>query len=557
MTNAAIYWNPEAYDTSGKALMGRHSAGEGFMRGYIRHGTAERLSLWNVLARPPEQLEPLLRRLEPSTKPAEWIARTDANALGRVGVANLPVPTLGRYAWGRRSFANSRAYSLCGVTHTTVTGRILDALNELTLAPVQPWDAVVCTSRAVLGSVKVQAEMLDEYLRERLGAETFRRPQFVFIPLGIMTADFQTSPTDRARWRKELQIADDDVAVLYVGRFNATSKMNPVPMALALERAAAMTDKRVHWVLAGWADERREQEFRQSILSQCLRVNVHFVDGRPAENRFSIWSAGDIFLSLSDNMQETFGLTPVEAMAAGLPSVISDWDGYKDTVRHGRDGFRIATYTPAPGRATDLATLYGQEWISYDGFVGTTAQFTAIDVVQAVSALRELIDNPDLRRRMGDSALQHARSVFDWKAIIPMYEALWRELNARRAAAPPEPPRPRNQTGNPWRPDPFRMFSGYSTEWVTPSTRLGPSEGVSWESARRLIEAPTVRFSANYLPNDAEIQQVLEILSHGHRSVEEILSALPQARRPTVERGLIWMAKYGLIKIIASGDIQN
>ena len=32
-------------------------------------------------------------------------------------------------------------------------------------------------------------------------------------------------------------------------------------------------------------------------------------------------------------MQETFGLTPLEAMAAGLPCVVSDWNGYRDTVR--------------------------------------------------------------------------------------------------------------------------------------------------------------------------------------------------------------------------------
>ena len=40
-------------------------------------------------------------------------------------------------------------------------------------------------------------------------------------------------------------------------------------------------------------------------------------------------------MSLADNIQETFGLTPVEAMAAGLPCVMSDWDGYRDTVRDG------------------------------------------------------------------------------------------------------------------------------------------------------------------------------------------------------------------------------
>ena len=73
----AIYWNPEAYDTSGKRLMGRHAAGEGFMRGYIRHGSAPEITLWNAVAKPAADLEALVRKLEPSDKPMRWIERGD------------------------------------------------------------------------------------------------------------------------------------------------------------------------------------------------------------------------------------------------------------------------------------------------------------------------------------------------------------------------------------------------------------------------------------------------------------------------------------------------
>jgi glycosyltransferase involved in cell wall biosynthesis len=146
------------------------------------------------------------------------------------------------------------------------------------------------------------------------------------------------------------------VVGLYVGRFNLLSKMNPVPMAIALERAAPQTGKPVYWVLSGWAaSEEAETRFHEVTRAACPSVEYRVVDGRRPEARFSVWSVGDIFLSLSDNVQETFGLTPVEAMAAGLPSVISDWDGYRDTVRHGVDGFRAATYTPRSGLGADLA----------------------------------------------------------------------------------------------------------------------------------------------------------------------------------------------------------
>ena len=52
------------------------------------------------------------------------------------------------------------------------------------------------------------------------------------------------------------------------------------------------------------------------------------------------------FISLSDNIQETFGLTIIEGMAAGKPVIATDWDGYRQTVRHGDTGFLIPTYMP-------------------------------------------------------------------------------------------------------------------------------------------------------------------------------------------------------------------
>ena len=40
---AAIYYHPDAYDTSRPNLMGRHTAGEGFLSGYARYANTEPL----------------------------------------------------------------------------------------------------------------------------------------------------------------------------------------------------------------------------------------------------------------------------------------------------------------------------------------------------------------------------------------------------------------------------------------------------------------------------------------------------------------------------------
>ncbi len=62
-------------------------------------------------------------------------------------------------------------------------------------------------------------------------------------------------------------------------------------------------------------------------------------------DKAGLYGAADVFLSLSDNIQETFGLTVVEALAAGLPVVASDWDGYKALVRDGISGYLVPTRT--------------------------------------------------------------------------------------------------------------------------------------------------------------------------------------------------------------------
>ena len=85
------------------------------------------------------------------------------------------------------------------------------------------------------------------------------------------------------------------------------------------------------------------EALRVGSVDRALERDVRTVDGRRPEVRFSIWSVADLFLSLSDNVQETFGLTPVEAMAAGLPVVVSDWNGYRSNIRDGVDGFLVRT----------------------------------------------------------------------------------------------------------------------------------------------------------------------------------------------------------------------
>jgi len=50
-------------------------------------------------------------------------------------------------------------------------------------------------------------------------------------------------------------------------------------------------------------------------------VTVLPLDAREPSIKHSALAVAHAFVSLADNIQESFGLTPIEAMAAGLPAV--------------------------------------------------------------------------------------------------------------------------------------------------------------------------------------------------------------------------------------------
>jgi glycosyltransferase involved in cell wall biosynthesis len=554
MSNAALFLHPDGYNTQTQALMGRHSAGESFLRGYLRHADIDHHYFWNAAGRPHQELLDLVQRIEPLVKPQTWIGRTHRRGLANPGVLNLPVPEIGNEAWHRWPLG-PRTYSICGITHTTATARAMLAVGQVITSPTEAWDALICTSHAVRASVETELEAIRDYHAWQFGPRQRPEAQRATIPLGVNADDFATDPAQRKAWREKLNIPEDGVVALYVGRFNPHSKMNPALMAIALERACQQTGKTIYWVASGWGDDALiKGGFHDQIRALCPSVEYRDVDGRPADTRFSIWSVADFFISFSDNIQETFGLTPVEAMAAGLPCVVTDWDGYRDTVRHDLDGFRIPTYSPRPGTGQDLSYAMANNWIEYGAYVAAAAQLTAIDLDAAAKAICALVENPDLRRTMGDRAKVQAFEVFDWSKIIPQYQALWGELQARRLSAPATIPPPRNLAENPWHLDPFRLFASYPTEYLSSTTVVAWTPGLTVQAAQAVLDSPLGRLGRVNFPNAEEVGRMLALLAaKPHMSAGDLAQSFPSERQPFIERAVLWLAKFGVVSIHGHG----
>jgi hypothetical protein len=241
-------------------------------------------------------------------------------------------------------------------------------------------------------------------------------------------------------------------------------------------------------------------------------------------------------------------------MAAGLPPVVSDWNGYRDTVRHGVDGFRIATRTPAPGSGVDIAMRYALQWDSYDAYIGQAAQLCAVDVDEAADAIVRLIEDRELRARMAAAGQARARADFDWRAIIPRYQALWTELGEVRRTAPPTP-QPRE---NPWRLDPFTFFGSYPTAWTCGTSRIALAPGATADAAVALLRSPAVTYARSALPSPAEATTIITRLQSGRpRTVDEVVAFGPPGRRPLLARSILWFAKFGLLRLLDPAGVAD
>ena len=89
--------------------------------------------------------------------PVRIIEGHQLDQLAEVGGLVICDPNLAAFA-RRRDFVGARAYFLTGLTHTLADFLPMAMIADLTTAPVQPWDALVCTSHAA-------AIMVDEMLR--------------------------------------------------------------------------------------------------------------------------------------------------------------------------------------------------------------------------------------------------------------------------------------------------------------------------------------------------------------------------------------------------------
>lgn len=534
LPQAVIRAEPDGYDMAKPGLMGRQSAGNGFLRAAIKARGDRPIYGYSSSQNSARAFQSIVKGIEPEAR-FEWVSPNKLDYIGRVGtlyLADLTVATHSRL----RLRTGAASYSLCGVTHTTASTGAMDEITSLLRDPVMPWDALVCTSTSVVETVRRIHEAERELHQWQFGVpHPNEGPLLPVIPLGAHWQDYDFDADARSQARQALGLEDDEVVGLFVGRLVFHAKAHPYPMFRGMQLAAERTGKRLVLILSGWyPNEPVGQAFRDGAAQFAPDVRTIIVDGRDPTLRTHAWAASDLFISLSDNIQETFGLTPIEAMAAGLPVVVSDWDGYRDTVRHEVDGFRVRTYTPGAGMGVALIRSHETHTLNYDQYCWAAASTIAVDIPETADAIARLVENPDLRRRMGEAGRRRARAVYDWDVIYRQYQELWAELDARRHSALADPQRKAwidaAPAASPNRLDPFHAFGHYPTETLTPSTRLAAAPGATAAELERAMQSSL--FGA--LSFDRKTAQaLLAVLQAGETTLAQAAAATGASPAPT------------------------
>jgi alpha-maltose-1-phosphate synthase len=559
--SVAIYYHPEAYSTESPKLMGRNAAGDSFIRGYLKHSKST--NTFYLQATSQAHVDHFAARARVFNRREQIKAFSKQNLFKaeHAGTIYYPGPDIGKAAYHRRLFGDDK-WSLCGITHTTSSTSAMDSIASLITSPVQPWDGLICTSTSVRDNVQVILQAEANAMQQRLGATKLVLPEIPVIPLGIHTEDFEYSADQRTAARKYLDVSDNTLVVLYMGRLSFHAKAHPLAMYQSLQQASEVTKKEVLLVECGWyANDNIKDAFADAAKMVAPNVRVVTLDGREEQNREIAWAGADVFCSLSDNIQETFGITPLEAMAAGLPVVVTDWDGYRDTVRHEVDGFRVPTLAPAPGLLSDLAQRHALDIDTYDMYCCLNSSLVAVNSIALTNAFTALFNSPELRKKMGDAGRARAREDYDWKTIIARYEQFWFGLNEKRIRTKvnkdeaSESRKSRSVSNIPaasqWpaRLDPSVGFSSYPTRQLNGDTLLQLSVDAS-ESAILLAKLKTltmVNCAEIIFPTDSEINQVLDAASMSPQKASTIISKIEESRKPLLLRSLAWLCKLGVL----------
>lgn len=420
---------------------------------------------------------------------------------------------------------------------------LLDTFVPLLMLPFKPYDAIICTSEAVRSAMNAALSRCKGMISGMMGDSLGDQPRIRLekVPLGIDTDYF--CPKDRASARELFRIPQDAFVILWFGRFSDLFKADLYPLLQVFRRLVDKNPgRKLRLILAGCSDP---VSYETVLLRQIRRLglmdHVRILMNREIPDRAMLYAASDVFTSPVDNIQETFGLTPIEAMACGVPQVVSDWDGYRDTVESGVTGFRIPTKWAnclEDVAKADYLPLNPQRRRLLQRYLAVRSVVVDCEIYE--EKLQYLLDHPQVREEMGRASRQRAEARFSLKNTVSETERLWERLLQIAS-----------ETESEFAPNAIPMldycndFQAYPTEMISDDTVF---ECTPQGRSTSVEELPQYRVFLEYI-QEAELPAlILKMLSKDPVTIALAAAAYPRYTLPQIRRGFLFLYKYGMIR---------
>ncbi|MBW2056229.1 MAG: glycosyltransferase family 4 protein [Deltaproteobacteria bacterium] len=428
----------------------------------------------------------------------------------------------------------SASFPVTAFIHSLSYQSFMSTYLQMTLGGVTCSDALICSS--------VSGKKVLENCFGHIARQLKREPpsvQMEVIPLGVDGGGMYK--LSRRAARKRLGLDEKEVIGLCFGRFSDYDKMDLFPLLQAFQMILR-AGRPWRLILAGAVHVEAYLEILK-LWARVLGVSnrVTFLTNLSEEEKAAVYGAADFFTSVSDNPQETFGITLLEAMGWGLPLLVSDFDGYREIVTEDV-GRRIATTWGDFEPFWKLSPLMDE--VTLHRYLG---QSVCVDVEGLADGLEFFFSDPDRCREMGMAARERFLRLYDSRVIIPRLEALWTRLKEGFR------PGPGASCEDPLAMKAFPCFSHYVTQTLSHemrirTTRFGRSLLASevryplLSGMGRLVDPEETGLVMAQAMDPCSVGQILRSAEHQEWKRRYLI---------------LWMLKHGLLQFVPHTDREG
>ena len=184
--------------------------------------------------------------------------------------------------------------------HTLAPPKVRELIGEVLIAPVQPWDALICTSPAVRECLEGLLDRWQDHLSHRFEELGSAAAPVASPASGVDQVDLLDQRVDmRSRdfLRRYLRLREEDVLSLWLGRLSFGEGLSPGHVCCAPKAAqrceSASSFRNGGLVLNGQEDH---DLFQEAARRHAPDVSAYFSDGKNPDVVRSCWAAADLFL---------------------------------------------------------------------------------------------------------------------------------------------------------------------------------------------------------------------------------------------------------------------